>query len=669
MRLIVKIRYIVVIVIFMLVQNTVFGQIDTIPLSEVEISSSTTPVVFRHVSRSIRVITSAELASAPVFSLDDVLRYYGGLDVRERGPLGVQSDIGIRGGGMDQNLIMVNGVALNDPQTGHHNLSQAVMPMNIDKIEILEGPGSRWFGPNAFSGGINIITSQPHKNQLNIDLSGGQYGLLFADLSGTFTKRNWSSTTSFGRHKSDGYVRNTDFSLIQINNQTTYNFTDGLFRIYLGYLDKGFGANSFYTPKYPDQYEHIKNSLISLAFEKGKKLPIKTSLTWRRLYDRFELFREDNQWYTKQGEVYINGSDTAGFPTAAGIYPYKGHNYHRTDVVSMNAGIGFSTVGGSTNVGVSAKYEAIISNVLGVLMDDTIVAAHGDAWYNHRKERENITLYLNHSFIYGRFSVAGGLSGFYNSDYGLQFSPGIDLGYFMNDHMKVYATVNQAIRIPTFTDLYYQGPDQVSNPDLKPETATTYELGTKYFLNQLTISGAVFHREGKDLIDWIKTNPDEKWHSMNLTSMKTNGISFSLQYIDKQAAGHFLQSAGMSYTYLQSDKSSHQYLSLYALDYLNHNLVMNLTHHLFLKNLQASWAFNFQQRNGTYVDYTTGNIVHYQPVHRVNLRVNYQFSRVDVSITCQNLLNEKTVDYGNIAQPGIWLMAGLKARIDFPLFN
>ncbi|PIQ35195.1 MAG: hypothetical protein COW63_01730 [Bacteroidetes bacterium CG18_big_fil_WC_8_21_14_2_50_41_14] len=661
--------YILGIVLLTISQKVIFSQTEPIPLAEIEINSAGNPLVFKQISRSIQVITSNDLKTAPVFSLDDVLRYYGGLDVRERGTMGVQSDLSIRGGGMDQNLMMVNGVALNDPQTGHHNLNQAIMVTNIEKIEILEGPGSRWFGPNAFSGGINIITRQPESNQLKLDLSGGQHGLFFADVAGTFKMGNWTNSIFLGHHQADGYIRNTDFNMNQVINESTLKIPDGMLRIYLGYLNKGFGANSFYTAKYPDQYEQIKSSLASISFEKNIQLPIKINASWKRLYDRFELFREGHLWYQKIGDIYVNGSDTAGFPIPGGIYPYKGHNYHRTDVVSMNAGMGFSTQAGNTNFGILAQYEFIMSNVLGDLMLDTIYANFGDAWYNRSKSRKNVTLYLNHSYINGRFSIAGGLSAFYNSDYGIHISPGVDMGYFIVDNLKVYGSVNQAIRIPTFTDLYYQGADQVSNPDLKPETATTYELGAKLFLLRFTITGAVFHRDGKDLIDWIKEKPEEKWHSMNLTSLKTNGIRCSIQYRTKHQNRALVKSAGMSYSYLESQKLSNQFLSLYALDYLNHNLALSLTHQLFIKNLQVSWVLNFQQRSGSYIDFNSGDVVRYQPIHRINLQINYQISKLDFSLTCRNLLNEKTVDYGNVPQPGFWLIAGLKTSLDFQLFN
>jgi len=657
--------YSAVFYLIIMITKPLAAQTDTIPLSQVEISSSATPVVFRQVSRSIRVITSDELASAPVLSLDDILRFYGGVDVRERGGLGVQSDLSIRGGGMDQNLLMYNGVGINDPQTGHHNTNQAIMMFNVDKIEILEGPGARWFGSNAFSGGINLITELPENNRLGFDVSGGEFGLFFADLSAAFRSGNWVNSTSVSRHKSDGYTSNTDFSVWQINNESTYKLSNGMLRLYLGYLDKGFGANSFYTAKYPDQYEQIKSSLASLSLEKGARYPLKANVSWRRLYDRFELFREDDRWYQKQGDVYVNGADTAGFPTASGLYPYKGHNYHRTDVVTGNLSVGMTSIAGRSQLGMEARYEGIISNVLGDPMTDTLYASRGDAWYNHRKDRQSLTFFLNHSFERGRFSLAGGISAYYNSEFDWHFSPGLDVGYFVVDWLKVYGSVNQAFRIPTFTDLYYQGADQVSNPNLQPETATTYEMGSKAFFDEITLSAAVFHRDGQNLIDWVKETPGEKWHSMNLTSMKTNGISGSVQYLAPLSLHRLIRSAGVSYTYLQSDKSSASYFSLYALDYLQHNLVITCTHGLWVKNLSVAWAYNFQQRNGSYIDFNSGDPKAYQPVNRINVKVTFQYRWASFYVMCRNLLNDKAVDYGNIPPAGLWVTAGVTGKLDF----
>ena len=70
---------------------------------------------------NIQIISLKEIENAPVQSIEDLLEYAMNVDIRQRGRQGVQSDISIRGGSFEQVLIMLNGIKLNDPQTGHHN--------------------------------------------------------------------------------------------------------------------------------------------------------------------------------------------------------------------------------------------------------------------------------------------------------------------------------------------------------------------------------------------------------------------------------------------------------------------------------------------------------------------------------------------------------------------
>ena len=379
---------------------------DTIVLQQHEIISPSNPVEFRQISRTVQVISRNEIQNSTVNSIDELLKIYGGVDIRSRGAMGVQSDISMRAGGFDQGLIMVNGISLNDPQTGHHNLNQAIDLDDIEKIEIFDGPGTRWFGANAFSGGLNIITNQYSNKGLSVSISGGQYAYMAARLAYSYKVGHVSNKTSAFVKRSDGYMRNTDFNIVNFNHNSSFKKRTNLVNLNVGILDKGFGANSFYTSKYPDQYEHIRTYFSSLSYETGSEVKFKSNVYWRRNYDRFELFREDKNWYVKQGDVYINGSDTAGFPTPSGIYPYAGHNYHRTDIAGVDAGINFESILGKTALGVNYKTERIVSNVLGESMNDTIFIEGSDGIYTKSKNRNNISFSANQLYIKNNFSIS-----------------------------------------------------------------------------------------------------------------------------------------------------------------------------------------------------------------------------------------------------------------------
>ena len=143
-------------------------------LPEIIITAGRLPVQRSQLTRNIEVITRAEIASSPDYSLQGVLASVPSVDIRRRGPNGVQADIALRGGGFEQTLVMLDGVPVNDPQTGHNTLSLPVPMDDVQRIEVLRGPGSRGFGANAFSGAINIITRNMHDANLRFRASGGE---------------------------------------------------------------------------------------------------------------------------------------------------------------------------------------------------------------------------------------------------------------------------------------------------------------------------------------------------------------------------------------------------------------------------------------------------------------------------------------------------------------
>lgn len=632
---------------------------DTINLDELIISSSPNALEFKQVSRTVHIITKDEILNSPAFSIDDILKVHGGVDIRSRGAMGVQSDIYLRGGTFDQGLIMIDGISVNDPQTGHHNLNQAVDLDEVEKIEIFEGPGSRWFGPNSFSGGINIIRSKPKDRNLSVSLNGGSYGYLKAGVRADYGNGKLMNKTSVGYTQSDGYKRNTDFNVFSFDHNSVIDLKQSRLSLNFSMLDKGFGANSFYTSKYPDQYEHIRNYFSVVSYETGKKFKIKTSAWWRRNLDRFELFRESNNWYQKEGNYYIMEGDTAGFPTSSGLYPYQGHNFHRTDIIGANGSLNFNTIAGSTSLSLNIVSESIVSNVLGETMTDTIWISGSDGYYNKSKQRTNAAFSVNQHYRVNRFSISAGLSINYNNDFGIDISPGIDLGLYITENVKLFASANKAVSLPTFTDLYYQGPTNISNPDLVPEQSISTEAGVKYFDGSFNASISGFYRNGKDIIDWVKFDADEKWQSENLSTLNTYGISFST---NKRFSSTFLKNVGVKYTWLTSTKDNGEIISLYALDYLNHNINMFISHNV-IKDLKASWTATYQKRNGSYIDYESGLETPYSQVLLLNLKLLYKIQNFEVSISGSNLLNNKYYDIGNIEQPGLWIIGGVKVNV------
>src|SRR5579875_2356749 len=104
------------------------AQEKEIALDPVTITSSLSPMAASKTGRNLIVIKGDQINQLPVHSLDELLRYVPGLEVQARGPMGSQSDLVVRGGTFEQVLVIVDGLRVNDPVTGHFNSYIPIAP-------------------------------------------------------------------------------------------------------------------------------------------------------------------------------------------------------------------------------------------------------------------------------------------------------------------------------------------------------------------------------------------------------------------------------------------------------------------------------------------------------------------------------------------------------------
>jgi iron complex outermembrane receptor protein len=636
----------------------VFAQIDTdttvskrVDLNEVQVTASRTPALYSETGRVVTVITKKEIEKLPVQSIDGLLRYAAGVDIRQRGPLGIQSDVSIRGGSFNQVMILLNGINITDPQTGHFSMNIPVDLESVERIEILEGPGARIFGPSAFSGAINIITSDIEKKKVTISGMGGQHGLYSFGAGTALTSKTFKNYVSGNFSSSDGYIENTDFKNLQLFYNGKIDLGVNRIDIQAGYSDKAFGANSFYTPKYPEQFEHVKTILTSVKADVGKKVKFRPAFYWRRNQDRFELFRNEHpDWYTD-------------------------HNYHLNDVFGGNVNVMIPWKLGETSLGGEVRQEMIWSNNIGEPADELKpVPGEPCQSYDRFYSRTNNSFFAEHSFTRGRFSFNAGLLLYNNSslDSKLELFPGIDVSYWVSDNVKLFGSVNKALRMPTFTEMFYTGPTNTGNPDLEPEVAVTGEVGVDHLLKFMENKGSFFYRNSRDLIDWGRMEGEEKYVTRNLSDMNTIGIELlSVLDVEKlfEERKLFIRKVNISYNYLYQDKQSFPgYESVYVMDYLKNMLVFGADLRIVSK-LGANVSIVYRDRNGYYTAYEHINgdyipfQVPYDPFVTVDMRLQWTALKYMLFVDVDNMFNKKYYDIGNVLQPGIWVKAGVKFNL------
>ena len=625
---------------FCVLSLALFGQsADTskYQLPEIVLSASKAELNEKEVARHLIRVTGDELRSNSA-SLNESLEHLGSIDIQQRSPFDVQADLSIRGGTFDQSLVLIDGIPMLDPQTGHHSLNLPLTFDQVDRVEILTG-GSRFFGPQAFSWAVNIITNEHKGNYTKLHVAGGQKALFAGGFTQGVVVGEDQMILSYSGSRSDGYMRNTDFTNQQINGKYIHPTDNGEWVVQGGWNGKAFGANSFYSVNFPDQFEQTQTLFGGVRHRaQHGNWKFKSYLMARRHYDRFELFRESYEeldvpsWYTK-------------------------HNYHRTDVIGAEwTGTYDYQNGHATNLALTGRTENIVSNNLGDSLAGPIEVPEGDEFYYLGRRRQNYSLNLEHYYNWRRFYFSGGVLLNLHSDFGFDVLPGLDVSYEMGPRSNLFASVNRSFRTPTYTDLYYNVGGALGSPLLKPEYAWNYELGYKaYFLkdSRLTLQAVGFYRQGKDLIDWIEiiSQSDTISQASNITEI--DFIGFELEGVLRGKPDAFVRQLRFSYTYMQSDKAG-DFNSLYVLNYLRHKIGLGIEHKLF-GSLSARWDCSLQDRASDQPIDGTGI---QNPVTLVNLRINADLNALNLYISANNLLDQQFQDRSGVRQPGIWVYGG-----------
>lgn len=627
-------------ILFLCFYHTLPAQELSVDLSEVEISASSGKL-YSELGRILTVVEKSEINSLPIQTIDEMLDYVAGIDVRQRGTGGVQSDISIRGGSFDQILILLNGVNITNPQSGHYNLDIPVDLSDVDRIEILQGSSARVLGANAFSGAINIITSQTKKKQLSSQISAGSYKTIAPVVSASYYKGNFNSFITASHQQSDGYIDNTDYKIsnafIHLNMQ---NSKAGKLGLQGGAQHKLYGANGFYSLTYPHQQDETRTFFTALTWSLHRnKWIYNAQAYWRQHHDWFQLFRN-----------FENAPDW-----------YTNHNYHQTDVTGGKATVSYLSSFGKLTAGADIRNEHIYSNVLGKAMTNPRPVPFGEkADFTHKDNRLLTNVFLDYSHKWRSWYLSFGGAANIVTGFDTHFFGGVDLGYDINDNITAFASYNSAVRIPTFTDLYYKSATQLANPDLQPEKSQTIEGGVKCNTRKWSAEACLYYRMGSNVIDWVRIPDSIRWESRNLTDVNALGGDITLQY---RFDNIFIRNVHLIYSYVHLNKDAQDFDSKYALDYMKHKFILSCNHTIWGK-LSATWKASLIDRAGNYSEFETNKLIEYKPYFMLDGKLMWSENRFDIYADIRNISDTKYEDYGGLPQPGINCNFGIKMRIN-----
>ena len=581
-------------------------------LDEVVVSTTKLDLPFSKNFRTITIVGSSDIKNSPATNVSDLLQEITGVDIRRRGLGGVQGDLYIRGGGFDQTLLLIDGMKMDDAQTGHHTLNMILPLYLIQRIEIIKGPAARIFGQNAFNGAINIVTKDitGEKRVLNLqELSYGSFEQKNVSIVSKIITKRAKSLISFSNNKSDGYRHNTDFKKNNFFIKTTFNSKAYPIDLIASFTENKFGANGFYaSPSATEQYEETQASLLGVSTTiNSKKLSITPKLYWRRGQDEYIYIRDNPSVY---------------------------RNLHKSNKVSAELSGSYFSNSGVTGFGLDFSTVNISSNNLG------------------KHNRTTINLFVDHTFklLDEKLVVSPGLAISYFSDMSFHSFPGIDLGYDFSSNFKIYSNIGKTYRIPTYTDLYYSDRTSIGNENLNPESAISFEFGVKYTNSNVKFSASLFNRDAKNIIDYAKENENDLWRAVNIGSLNTKGLEFNFTYNFK--TNHSLSNTNtfkLGYTQIKDDNYvSNINFSRYSLNSLKHHLTssINLS---YIKNVNHSIVYKYAQR----ADKSNYGVLDSKLMYKKGIFVSFN-----------NILDQDYSETNLVPMPGRTFLIGFSIGID-----
>ncbi|WP_054852474.1 TonB-dependent siderophore receptor [Olleya sp. ITB9] len=575
-------------------------------LDSVIITSSRIDLPFKENSRTITIISATDIKNSAATNVADLLQQVAGVDIRRRGTAGSQADLYIRGGGFDQTLLLIDGIKMDDAQTGHHTMNAALPLEVIERIEVIKGPAARVFGQNAFTGAINIVTKNSLTNTVSAKLETGSFGQFNAGVTVGSNLENSSHIVHIDKMTSEGYRYNTDYDNSNYFVKSVFNKKRKAVEMITTFQERKFGANGFYArASAVDQYEETQNSLMAFSTKfNSDNLTIKPRLYWKRNQDEYVYLRED--------------------PT---VY----RNLHITNKVGAEANASYKSELGTTGFGVDLSKIYISSNNLG------------------NRQRFMSNLFLEHQFklFNETVDVTPGIAVTYFSDFKFYAFPGLDVGVKINNNLKAYGNIGYTYRIPTYTDLYYNDSFTSGNENLEPEKAFAQEVGLKYNTEKLSVSAAVFNRDAKDLIDFIRPdNTTEVFTANNIAEVKTKGFEIDAKY--NFNVNNYKQTFSVAYNFLEDNiLDQNKDLSRYSLNTLKHHFTSRLSTKLF-KNVSQNIVYKHAER-------TTGDSYN---VWDASIDINLK--QFTLTATAGNIFNAEYIEAGFVPMPPSNVLFGLR---------
>jgi len=559
------------------------------------VTAAATPVELGSTTRSITVITREQIAAMPIRSVPELLRLVSSVDVRSRGERGTQVDFNVRGGSFGQVLVLVDGVRLNDTQTGHHNGDIPVPISSVERIEVLQGGGASLFGADAFAGAINVITRREVAPFASLEV--GSFDLVAARAHATVGPSGRRVVLAASADRSSGFMTERQFATGAFSATTRFG-TRG--SIGLSHVLKDFGANGFYGNA--PSHEWTQQTLAHAAGTLG---------AWHR-------------WALQGVASYRTHGDHFIFDVRR---PSLSESRHRSHAIlgTLKATRPLGNRGSMT-VGAEGAGDWLRSSNLG-----------------------SRSLARMSGFVEARLAVSpavqvdGSVRVDGYDEFGRSASPGAGVSWWLVPTVRVRGSAGRAFRVPTFTERYYRDPANQARDAVGPERSWNADGGVDLLAGGFVVQAGAFLRRDHDVIDWLRPTPADVWRTYNVHRVRARGAELSIRRNWTRGFIHVgYTRTSVATSTLSTLCGAPACLSKYVLDYAPHVLVGSaLVRVPGDVRLAPRFEYKHRQRNQAF----SGSTV-------VDLRISRSFGGYELRLEGTNLGNVAYQEVAGVAMPG-----------------
>lgn len=432
-------------------------------------------------SKKMIIIDSEEIKKLGIIEISDLFKNISSVDVNRRGPGMTSFDLTMRGSNFEQILLMVNGIPVNNGQTGHFNTNLTFAVDDIERIEVSQGSNSVFHGSNGFAGIINIVLKESPGYRMGI--TGGENSLSKFSLSAGSKYKKLSFGFSAEDSSSTGYYDGQEFDRLNLRAFFSFSNSEISGKLNFGYLKKAFGAKDFYAP-YPS-FENIESGNFHFNLHIKGKILHHVSFSHTIHKDNFVLDRYNNEFFNSESTT--------------------DHTYLKVHNTILSGFLLFSG-------GVDLEMIKMDSSTMG--------------YQNHSR-----------SGIY----FAGGLK---KHKWGLDLSARINYSTGHKSYFTYYAgayrifkgrdtlrfNIGKAVRYPSFTEMFYNSPANKGDPDLQPENSSNFEISYLHYFKNFNVSISGFYRKQDHMIDWIRHFNESAWRASNVEKNDISGFELSSEF-------------------------------------------------------------------------------------------------------------------------------------------